>query len=63
MGFSFTRRVETRSDLKTGLADMVAATGPCFLEVVCDVDEMLYPRIPAGLGYKDMILGPYMQQS
>jgi hypothetical protein len=24
---------------------------------------MLYPRIPAGLGYKDMILGPYMQQA
>jgi acetolactate synthase-1/2/3 large subunit len=62
MGFSFTRRIEKRGDLAAGLADMIGATGSCFLEVVCDVDEMLYPRIPAGLGYKDMILGPYMQQ-
>jgi len=29
--------------------------------VVTDVDEMLYPRIPAGMGYKDMILGPHME--
>lgn len=62
MGFSFSRRVEERNELQAGLDDFIAATGPSFLEVTCDVDEVLYPRIPAGLGYKDMILGPYMQQ-
>jgi len=61
MGFSFHRRVEQRQDLKTALEEMIAADGPCFLEVVTDVDEVLYPRIPAGLGYKDMILGPHME--
>ncbi|BDD86389.1 thiamine pyrophosphate-binding protein [Desulfofustis limnaeus] len=63
MGFSYSRRVGERADLKEALTEFVQATGPCFLEVVTDVDEMLYPRIPAGLGYKDMILGPYMQQA
>jgi len=29
-----------------------------FLEVVTDIEEIVYPRVPAGKGYKDMILGP-----
>lgn len=61
MGFDFHRRVESRDDLKQGLLDFIAAEGASFLEVATDVDEVLYPRIPAGLGYKDMILGPHME--
>ncbi len=60
--FPFTCRIEKRSDLKTALMEFLAASGPAFLEIVCDVDEMLYPRIPAGKGYKDMILGPHMEK-
>ncbi|MGA7276528.1 MAG: thiamine pyrophosphate-binding protein [Desulfocapsaceae bacterium] len=62
MGFNYRRRVENRGDLKQGLEELINSEGPCFLEVACDVDEMLYPRIPAGLGYKDMILGPHMER-
>lgn len=61
MGFDFHRRVDDRTELKQALLDFVNADGPSFLEVVTDVDEVLYPRIPAGLGYKDMILGPHME--
>lgn len=61
MGFDFHRRVEERAELKQALLDFVNADGPSFLEVMTDVDEVLYPRIPAGLGYKDMILGPHME--
>ncbi len=63
MGFTFHQRVEDRTDLAQALDDLINATGPSFLEVVTDVDEVLYPRIPAGLGYKDMILGPYMEKN
>lgn len=63
LGFRFARRVEDRQDLAESLKAFIDAEGPSFLEVVTDVDEMLYPRIPAGLGYKDMILGPYMEKS
>ena len=62
LGFRFARRVEERQDLEAGLKAFIEADGPSFLEVVTDVDEMLYPRIPAGLGYKDMILGPHMEK-
>ena len=63
MGFSFHQRIEDRSDLIEALENFIQADGPSFLEVVCDVDEVLYPRIPAGLGYKDMILGPFMEKN
>lgn len=61
MGFSYSRRIDTRGELEQGLEDFITAEGPSFLEVVTDVDEMLYPRIPSGKGYKDMILGPHME--
>ncbi len=63
MGFTFHQRVEDRADLQQALEDLINATGPSFLEVVTDVNEVLYPRIPAGLGYKDMILGPHMEKN
>jgi acetolactate synthase-1/2/3 large subunit len=62
VGFKFHRRVEERHELEQSLEEFIAADGPSFLEIVTDVDEMLYPRIPAGKGYKDMILGPYMEK-
>ncbi len=62
MSFSFSRQVVKREDLQGSLEDFITAKGPSFLEVMTDVDEIVYPRIPAGLGYKDMILGPYMEK-
>ena len=62
MGFKFHRRVEDRAELKKSLEEFIAADGPSFLEVMTDVDEMLYPRIPVGKGYNDMVLGPYMEK-
>ncbi|PIE64523.1 MAG: acetolactate synthase [Desulfobacterales bacterium] len=63
LGFSFNRRVSDRCELKQSLQDFISADGPAFLEIVTDVDEVLYPRIPAGKGYSNMILGPYMENS
>lgn len=62
MAFQFSRRVEARSDLLAGMHAFLHAAGPCFLEILCDAEEMLYPRIPAGQGYAQMILGPYMEE-
>ena len=59
-GFSFCRKVEDRKDLSGAMRDFLAAEGPCFLEVVTDPDEMVYPKVPLGKGYKDMVLGPYI---
>lgn len=62
MAFQFSGRIEHRGELKDGLQDFLRAGGPCFLEIICDPEEMLYPRIPAGQGYAQMILGPYIEE-
>lgn len=61
-GFTFCRRISERPELKQALEDLLAAEGPAFLEVMTDIEEVVYPRIPAGFGYKDMVLGPYIKK-
>jgi acetolactate synthase-1/2/3 large subunit len=61
LSFAFATRIDDRKNLADGLNAFLQADGPCFLEVICDEDEMLYPRIPAGQGYAQMILGPHME--
>lgn len=60
-GFKWTRKVRKREDLEPAMMEFLAADGPCFLEVVTDRDEGVYPVIPQGKGYKDMVLGPYIK--
>lgn len=61
-GFHWTRKIHSREELEPALEEFLAAEGSCFLEVVVDKDESVYPRIPIGKGYKDMILGPYIKE-
>ncbi len=61
-GFSWTRKIHRHEELEPALSEFLAATGPCFLEVVVDRDETVYPLIPIGKGYKDMILGPHIKE-
>jgi acetolactate synthase-1/2/3 large subunit len=44
------------------MKEFLAAEGPCFLEVVTDREEGVYPVIPQGKGYKDMVLGPFIKE-
>jgi acetolactate synthase-1/2/3 large subunit len=60
-GFNYAKRIRDRQDLKQGIEDLLATEGPCFLEVCTDSEEILYPKVPAGGAYKDMILGPYIK--
>ena len=62
-GFSFCRRIEHRAHLEPSLREFLAAAGPSFLEIVTDRDEVVYPKIPIGKGYKDMILGPFIKNT
>jgi acetolactate synthase-1/2/3 large subunit len=61
-GFSHAARIKDRKDLRKGIEAFLNAEGPCFLEVCTDSEEILYPKVPAGGAYKDMILGPYIRQ-
>jgi len=62
-GFTWTKKICKHEELEPSLNEFLAAEGPCFLEVVIDQDEAVYPLIPIGKGYKDMILGPYIKES
>jgi acetolactate synthase-1/2/3 large subunit len=61
-GFNYAERITDRNDLKGGMEAFLNAEGPCFLEVCTDREEILYPKVPAGGAYKDMILGLYIKQ-
>ena len=62
-GFTFHRKIKHRQDLEPSLREMLSATGPSFLEIVTDTNEIVYPRIPIGKGYRDMILGPFIKNT
>ncbi len=61
-GFGYAARISDRGDLKDAMEAFLKADGPSFLEVCTDREEVLYPKVPAGGAYKDMILGPYIKQ-
>ncbi len=59
-GFVWHRKIREREALEGALDEFLTAEGPCFLEVVTDREEAVFPFIPAGKGYRDMVLGPFM---
>jgi acetolactate synthase I/II/III large subunit len=61
-GFTWCRKIRTREELEPTLKEFLAAQGPCFLEIVTDREEAVYPVIPQGKGYKDMVLGPHIKE-
>jgi acetolactate synthase-1/2/3 large subunit len=61
-GFAFCRKISKREELVSSMREFIAADGPAFLEVLTDKNEVVYPRIPAGKGYREMILGPFINR-
>ena len=59
-GFGFARRVTTVADVRPALEAFVAYPGPAFLEVMVDQHAHVYPMVPPGMGYKDMITGKWI---
>ncbi len=60
-GFEFCKKITKRCDLDQSLRGLINAKGPSFLEVVTDIDEKVYPKVPPGKAYKDMILGSHIK--
>jgi acetolactate synthase-1/2/3 large subunit len=38
------------------------AKGPCLLEIMTDIDEIVYPIVRPGGSYAEMDLGPYIKE-
>ena len=60
-GFETVDRVDKKSDLKSALEALLASDGSAFLEVIVDIEEVVYPVIAPGKGYKNMELGPFIK--
>jgi len=60
--FRFAERVADRAALQDQLDAWLEAEGPALLEVITDIDEVLYPVVRPGTSYADMELGPYIRR-
>ncbi|MDZ4857503.1 MAG: biosynthetic-type acetolactate synthase large subunit [Candidatus Hydrogenedentes bacterium] len=61
-GFEFSERLSDKSKVKETLERFVKFKGPAFLEVMIDQDAHVYPMVGPGMGYKEMVTGPYIKQ-
>lgn len=59
-GFEFARRIANKEEVRTTLEEFVKFPGPAFVEAMVDQKAHVFPMVPAGMGYKDMITGPYI---
>ncbi len=60
--FGFAERVTERVDLEGQLNTWLEAEGPAILEVLTDIEEVLYPVVRPGTSYADMELGPFIKK-
>jgi acetolactate synthase-1/2/3 large subunit len=60
-GFEFAQRVSEKNRVEGVLQEFVHFDGPAFLEVMIDPDACVFPMIGPGLGYKDIVTGPYIK--
>jgi acetolactate synthase-1/2/3 large subunit len=59
-GFQFSRRVTAIPEVKPALEAFLSFSGPAFLEVMVDQNAHVYPMVPPGQGYRDMITGKHI---
>ena len=60
--FHFAERVTRRDVLREMMDAWLTAEGPAMLEVLTDVEEVIYPVVRPGSSYADMELGPYIRE-
>lgn len=56
-GFQSVNRIDKNSELKSAIKELLYNEGSSFLEVITDIEEVVYPVISPGKGYKEMVLG------
>lgn len=60
-GFDTSIKISHRDELEDGLKTMLSSEGSFFLEVMTDMEEVVYPVVAPGKGYRDMEMGPYIE--
>ena len=59
-GFKYAKRLESKKDVPRVLKEFLEFDGPAFLEVVIDPEAGVYPMVPPGMSYEDMLTGDFI---
>ncbi|MBH97946.1 MAG: acetolactate synthase, large subunit, biosynthetic type [Rhodospirillaceae bacterium] len=59
-GFKYAKRLDKKQDVPGVLKEFISYEGPAFLEVIIDPEAGVYPMVPPGMSYKDMLTGDHI---
>jgi acetolactate synthase-1/2/3 large subunit len=59
-GFGYAKRLKSKKDVPRVLEEFLRYKGPAFLEVIIDPEAGVYPMVPAGLSYRDIVTGDFI---
>ena len=59
-GFEYAKTLKKNNDVKKVLKEFLNFKGPAFLEVIIDPKADVYPMVPPGLCYKDIVTGEFI---
>jgi acetolactate synthase I/II/III large subunit len=59
-GFRFAQRLERKADVPRVVGEFIRFPGPAFLEVMIDIDALVYPMVGPGQAYDEMITGDHI---
>jgi acetolactate synthase I/II/III large subunit len=59
-GFAYAKRLDDKREVPARLAEFLSFDGPAFLEVIIDPEAGVYPMVPPGLSYRDMLTGDFI---
>ena len=59
-GFRFAQRLERKADVPRIVEEFIRFPGPAFLEVMIDINALVYPMVGPGQAYDEMITGDHI---
>ncbi|MGD8346585.1 MAG: thiamine pyrophosphate-dependent enzyme, partial [Lysobacterales bacterium] len=59
-GFEYARRLSDPAEIESTVREWLEFPGPAFLEVIIDRDAGVYPMVPPGMTYDQMITGDWI---
>ncbi|MCY3730270.1 MAG: thiamine pyrophosphate-dependent enzyme, partial [Rhodospirillaceae bacterium] len=59
-GFEFAERLDRKADVPKAIERFLGFEGPAFLEVIIDPEAGVYPMVPPGMSYRDMLTGDFI---
>jgi len=60
-GFKYAVRLDQKTDVERVIREFVEFDGPAFLEVIIDIDALVYPMVGPGMSYDRMITGDFVK--